>query len=128
MLQQHPSESSILAIVAEIEKAISDREYCYHQSRNPVTWGGAGVIVTTDPRDGNGAFVLETRHAVAVAWYFERIKKLTYKAGLLNYFSKGQLFMDLAEAVSILSRDDSVETVLSVLLDQTRRSLNQILG
>jgi hypothetical protein len=89
------------------------------------SWGGANVIVTSDElRTGDpGDFVLVTSHAIAVGWYFDRVKRISYKKGGIDHLSKDGFFRYLAKAVADLPRDADEQRVFKTLLAKTRASL-----
>jgi hypothetical protein len=90
------------------------------------SWGGAGVIVTSDKlRTGDeGDFVLVTPDSAAVSWYFDRVRRIAYSEGGIDHLSKHVFFRDLAKAVADRPQDADEQRVFKTLLAETRTKLS----
>jgi hypothetical protein len=115
--------NAISEIAAEIDYGWSTAS-TINKKRLARDWGGAGVIVTADKerRGSESDFVLTTPHAMAVSWYFNRVKKVAYVSGI-DYLSKYSFFPDLAKSVAALPEDANEKRVFEALIEQTRHSL-----
>ena len=118
--------SDLNTVIDKIEAEIArDADIPKRKRPSGDSWGGANVIITSDKmRTGDqGDLVLVTPHAAAVGWYFNRVKRISNKAGEIDHLSKYGFFRDLAKAVADLPQDADEQRVFKTLLAKTRASL-----
>jgi hypothetical protein len=84
--------------------------------------GSAGVFVTNDKTKKGwiGDYVLITPHAIAVIWYFYKIRKITYRIGGVDYCGNPRFIRDLAKSVADLDAGADESMVFDVLIAETQ--------
>jgi hypothetical protein len=97
---------------------------CNQLPKAKKTWGGAGVIITTQSWETNGysepQFVV-TPHALEVSWLFDALKDAFYAERRLDSCSKLDFFDRLASAANqcITEADDaSVQAVCAAVIQE----------
>jgi hypothetical protein len=65
-----------------------------------ITWGGAGVIISEINITSSLHYVLVSKYAREIAWYFNRIRDTAYENNMIDYNSKFIFYEKLAREIS----------------------------
>ena len=64
-----------------------------------------------------GYCIVVSNSAKEIAWFFNSIKEISYKTGLIDFFSKYDFFLALGEKINSLDKNIDTENLLFELIN-----------
>jgi len=111
-----------LLVEAEIKGGIYLKEL--PKIKNGITWEGAGVIISKINIISSPHYVLVSKYAREIAWYFNRIRDTAYENNIIDYNSKFVFFEKIAKEISNYEQEKkhlNSNKILLELLSITKR-------